>query len=119
MNTVYYLKTCDTCKRILKQLKLPNGIIYREIKTQPIDENELEVMYNLTQNYEILFNKKSKLYKELDLKTKNLSEIDYKKYLLDHYTFLNRPIFLLNENIFIGNSTKNIETLEKFLSNEF
>ena len=119
MNVVFYLKTCDTCKRILNQLPLPNDLIFREIKTQPIDEVELQLMYNLTGNYEILFNKKSQLYKNLNLKSRNLTENDFKTLLLEHYTYLNRPVFLLKDKIFIGNSLKNIQSLETFLTHEF
>lgn len=118
MKVVFYLKTCDTCIRILKALNLPNDIIYREIKSQPINDEELEMMYNFTKSYEILFNKKSKLYKEKGLKDLKLEEKDYKKHLLEHYTFLNRPVFLLENTIFVGNSAKNIESLKNYLKNE-
>ena len=118
MNIVFYLKTCDTCTRILKTLNLPKDIIYREIKSQPINEEELEKMYNLTKSYEMLFNKKSKLYKELELKDLKLKEEDYKKFLLEHYTFLNRPVFILENTIFVGNSRKNIAILEDYLENK-
>jgi len=38
-----------------------------------------------------------------------LGELDYKKYILDEYTFLKRPVILINDEIFIGNSKKIIE----------
>jgi arsenate reductase-like glutaredoxin family protein len=41
MKKVFYLKTCDTCLKILKQFDL-NGWEKREIKTQPITEEEIE-----------------------------------------------------------------------------
>jgi len=40
MKKVFYLKTCDTCLKILKQFDL-NGWEKREIKTQPITEEEI------------------------------------------------------------------------------
>ena len=58
MKKVFYLKTCDTCLKILKQFDL-NGWEKREIKTQPITEEEIEEMYKISQSYEALFNKKS------------------------------------------------------------
>ncbi|HBK82895.1 MAG TPA: arsenate reductase, partial [Flavobacterium sp.] len=45
-------------------------------------------------------------------------ESDYKKYLLEHYTFLNRPVFIINNKIYIGNSQKNIKEVQIVLENE-
>ena len=60
-----------------------------------------------------LFNKRAKLYKSMDLKNQVLSEADYRQFLLDEYTFLKRPVFILDEEIFIGNSKKVIEKLKE------
>jgi arsenate reductase-like glutaredoxin family protein len=119
MNVVFYLATCDTCKRILKQLQLPENIVYRELKSQPISEEELDRLFLFSKSYESLFNKRAKLYQEYGLKEQKLFETDYKKYLLEHFTFLNRPVFLFQDKIFIGNSPKNIQSLETFLTSEF
>ena len=119
MKVVYYLESCNTCKKILNKIQLPKDIIYRELKKNPIIESELNELYLVSKSYESLLNKRAKLYQEYKLKDKNLSDDEYKKYLLEHYTFLNRPIFLFENNIFIGNSEKNIQSLETFLSNEF
>jgi arsenate reductase len=42
----------------------------------------------------------------MGLKDENLSEADFKRYLLEHYTFLNRPVIIRDDQIFIGNSPK-------------
>ena len=39
---------------------------------------------------------------------KELSEQDYKDLILDHYTFLKRPVIIYNDKIFIGNSKKTV-----------
>jgi arsenate reductase len=52
----------------------------------------------------------------LDLKNKSLLEADYKMYLLQHYTFLSRPVFIIDGKIYIGNSQKNIAEVIKVLS---
>ena len=36
--------------------------------------------------------------------TKNLTEIDFKNLILEHYTFLKRPILINDDQIFVGNS---------------
>ena len=73
-------------------------------------------MHQLSGSYEALFSKKAQLYKSLDLKNKNLTEADYKKYILEHYTFLSRPVFIIENKIYIGNSQKNILEVLNVLS---
>jgi arsenate reductase len=80
------------------------NLVFRDIKQDPITAEELNEMVQLSGSYEALFSKKAILYKTLDLKNKNLTEIDYKNYILDHYTFLSRPVFIIDNKIFIGNS---------------
>ena len=67
-------------------------------------------------SYEALFSKKAQLYKSLGLKDKALTEADFKKYILEHYTFLSRPVFIINGAIYIGNSQQNILQVHKALS---
>ncbi len=104
MNKIYYLASCDTCRKIIKNLPKDNNLVFHDIKQNPITEIELEEMYQLSGSYEALFSKKAQLYKSLDLKNKNLTEADFKKYLLEHYTFLSRPVFIIDGKIYIGNS---------------
>lgn len=116
MKKVYFLQTCDTCRRILKEVGVGISEFERqEIKTNPITVSQLEFLHKLSGSYESLFNKRAKLYREMDLKNQNLSEIDYKQYILDEYTFLKRPVFVANDDIFIGNSKKVIESLKLVL----
>lgn len=114
MKKVYFLQTCDTCRRILKEVNL-DGFEKQEIKTNPITVAQLESMRELTDSYESLFNKRAKLYREMDLKNQNLTEADYKQYILDEYTFLKRPVFIVNDQIFIGNSKKVVESLKELV----
>jgi arsenate reductase len=112
MKKVYFLKTCDTCKRILKEVNT-DGFELQNIKENSITASQLEEIYALSGSYEALFNKRARLYASLGLKDKNLSENDFKKHLLEEYTFLKRPVFIVDEDIFIGNSKKVIESLKE------
>ena len=118
IDTIYYLASCDTCRKIIKSLPNADRLSFHDIRQNPITENELEALYQLSGSYEALFSKKAQLYKEKDLKSKSLTEADYKKYLLEHYTFLSRPVVILDDEIFIGNSQPNVLKLQKALSNE-
>ena len=112
MKKVYFLQTCDTCRRILKEVNT-DGFERQEIKANPLSVTQLDEMYALSGSYEDLFNKRAKLYKAMDLKNQTLSEIDYRQYILDEYTFLKRPVFIFDDEIFIGNSKKVIEKLKE------
>ncbi len=92
-----------------------DGFEKQEIKANPVTVNQLEEMYKISDSYEALFNKRAKLYKSMDLKNQTISEADYRQYILDEYTFLKRPVFMIDEEIFIGNSKKEIERLKEFL----
>lgn len=111
MKKVYFLQTCDTCRRILKEVNL-EGFERQEIKTSPISVAQLEQMHALSQSYEALFNKRAKKYKAMGLKNESISEQDYKQFILDEYTFLKRPVFIVDSDIFIGNSKKEVERLK-------
>jgi len=115
-NKIYYLASCDTCRKIIKSLPKDTNLIFHDIKQNPISIEELEEMHQLSGSYEALFSKKAQLYKSMDLKNKSLTENDYKKYILEHYTFLSRPVFIINNAIYIGNSQKNILEVMKALA---
>lgn len=114
-NKIYYLASCDTCRKIIKSLPKDNNLVFHDIKQDPITVEELEEMQALSGSYEALFSKKAQLYKSMGLKDKNLTEDDFKKYILEHYTFLSRPVFIIDGKIFIGNSQQNILQVMKAL----
>ena len=101
--------------RILKELNPSPSFIIQDIKEQEITVAQLEEMHKLSRSYEALFSKRAKLYKEMDLKNQNLEERDYKQYILQHYTFLKRPVIITDSEIFIGNSQKNIKAAKTAL----
>jgi len=103
---IYHLSTCDTCKRILNELNPSLDFVLQDIKSEAITPDQLEEMKSLTGDYESLFSKRARLYKERDLKNKHLTEDNYKDLILEHYTFLKRPVILYDNQIFVGNSKK-------------
>lgn len=116
MNKIYYLASCDTCRKIIKGLPANHNLAFHDIKQDPITVDELEKMAELSGSYEALFSKKAQLYKSMDLKNQSLTEADFKKYILEHYTFLSRPVFIINDKIYIGNSQQNIHKVHLALA---
>ncbi len=114
MKKVYYLSTCSTCARILDDLKLKKkGYTMQDIKTEPITSAQLEEMKELAGSYEKLFSRIALKFRAWGLNEKKLTEKDYKKYILEEYTFLKRPVILTKGQIFIGNSKSNIAAAAK------
>ena len=113
MKKVFYLKTCGTNKKIMTPLDLSDWEM-REIKSQPVTEAELKEMYDKTKSYEALFSKKSTQIKERGIDVNSLKEKDFKKLILDHYSFLKRPVFVTDKEVFAGSDKKNLENLNAF-----
>ena len=113
MKKVFYLKTCGTNKKIMTPLDLSDWEL-REIKSNPVTEDELEEMYEKTKSYEALFSKKSTQIKERGIDVSSLKEQDFKKLILDHYSFLKRPVFITDKEVFAGSDKKNLENLNAF-----
>ncbi|MBS1634669.1 MAG: arsenate reductase [Bacteroidetes bacterium] len=114
MKKIYYLSTCDTCKRIIDELGLKSkGFIFQDIKTEKITAAQLEEMKALSGSYESLFSRVALKYKTLD--PKPTTEAEYKKLILGEYTFLKRPVILIGKSVFVGNSKSNIEAAKNAL----
>ncbi|MCF8371107.1 MAG: hypothetical protein K9H64_05755 [Bacteroidales bacterium] len=115
MRKVYYLSTCSTCQRILKELAPLDNFILQDIKSEAISETQLDEMKKLAGSYEALFSRRSRKYGEMGLAGKQLMEPEIRELILQEYTFLKRPVFVVDEKIYVGNSKKNVEALKSEL----
>lgn len=118
MRKIYYLKTCSTCQRILKSLPQLDTFELQDIKTEPMTVKQVDEMQQMAGSYEVLFSKRATLYKEMGLKDEKLTEADFKRYIMEHYTFLSRPVIIADGKIFVGNSAKTVGAAIDFLNNE-
>ena len=117
MKKVYYLATCSTCIRILKELdSFLTDFKLQDIKTEKISSEEIDQMKALSGSYESLFSRRAMKCKSMGLSSKNLQEEDYKQLVLGEYTFLKRPVFIIADKIFIGNSAKVVEAVKTALT---
>ncbi|KAB8155730.1 hypothetical protein EZY14_000540 [Kordia sp. TARA_039_SRF] len=116
MKKIYHLSTCNTCQRILKELQPSDDVVLQDIKEEAITAQQLEAMKALSGSYEALFSKRARLYREKGLKNQNLTEDDFKNYILEHYTFLKRPVMLVDNQIFIGNAAKTVAAAKEALA---
>lgn len=104
MSKVYYLKSCSTCQRILKEWDLNETVELQNIKVDKMTPGQVDEMIKLAGSAEALFSRKAMKYRALGLHEKDLSEKEYRQLIIDEYTFLKRPVLLHNNQIFIGNS---------------
>ncbi|MEO1415516.1 MAG: ArsC/Spx/MgsR family protein [Bacteroidota bacterium] len=116
MTQIFYLSTCSTCKRIIGELNLGSDVVMREIKSEPMTAEEVDRMKDLAGSYEALFSRRAMKYRALGLHEQELSEEDYRQHILDEYTFLKRPVIMVGDQIFVGNTKKVVaaakETME-------
>ncbi|NQY10366.1 MAG: hypothetical protein HRT71_12740 [Flavobacteriales bacterium] len=109
MKKIYHLASCSTCVRIIKELDPDSNYELQDIKSNKITEEQIEEMHALSNSYEDIFSRKAMKYRAMNLGEKDLSEAGYRQLILDEYTFLKRPVIIINDQIFIGNSKKNVE----------
>ena len=110
MKKIYHLSTCTTCQRILGECDL-TGFTLQDIKTEKISPAELDALKEKAGSYEALFSRRAVKYKELGLKDQVLTEADYRRLILEEYTFLKRPVVIAGKKIFVGSEKKTVEAL--------
>jgi arsenate reductase len=117
MKKIYHLGTCTTCQAIIEETGIDKkGFDMQDIKTQAITAAQLDEMKAKTGSYESLFSRRAMKYKEMGLKDKSLTENDYRKLILEEYTFLKRPVVFVNDKIFVGSEKKTVAALKSALS---
>ena len=103
INTIFYLSTCDTCKRIINQINDLTQFELIDIKKKNITALELKEISQLSNlSFENLFNRRSQKFK-LIVK-EGLADHDYFRMILEEYTFLQRPVIVYRNQVFVGNS---------------
>lgn len=116
MKKAFYLSTCDTCKKILNTLNLPEDIELQDLKTKNIGVVDLEYLREQVSSYQDLLNKRARIYKELNLKERTLEDREIKVLILEHYTLLKRPVIVYQDAFFIGNSKSTKQELQDYFN---
>ena len=116
MKKIYHLSTCNTCQRIINDLGGASVFELQNVKEQHITEKELDQFKEAAGSYAALFNKRARKYRLQGWHEKELTEADYKRLILEEYTFLKRPIVVLDTQFFIGNSKKVVAAAKEALT---
>lgn len=112
MKKIYHLSTCTTCQKIIAELNGGEGFELQDIKTEKITPEQLDEMKEKVGSYEDLFSRKAIKFRSRGLNEQELNEQDYRNLILEEYTFLKRPVILIDGEIFIGNTKKAIESVK-------
>ena len=111
---IYHLGNCTTCQAIIKDTAIDKkGFEMQDIKFEKITPAQLDQMKKMSGSYESLFSRRALKYKALGLKDKKLEEKDYRNYILEEYTFLKRPVVIIDAQIFVGSEKKTVAALKK------
>ena len=118
MRKIYHLASCSTCQRIIKELGGLEGFENQNIKEEKIKASQLDEMKKQTDNYESLFSRRAMKFRGMGLHEKTLTEKDYRKLILEEYTFLKRPVIFIDDEIFVGNAKKTVQAAKTKLGIE-
>lgn len=113
MKKIFHLSTCNTNQRILKELNPGPEVELQDIKQENIDGETLDFLKEKVGSYEALFSKRAMKFRSMGLNEMNLKEDDYRKYMLEEYTFLKRPFMINGDEVFVGNAKKTVEAAVK------
>ncbi len=116
MKRIYYLSTCTTCKRILKEIEF-NKDAYElvDLKETNIDSETLDLVISKEGSADNVINKRAILYRELSKDGFNYSDDEIKQLILENYTLIKRPLFIIDDNVFLGNSKKIVELIKQHI----
>ena len=86
----------------MKALNLPSEVTLVDIKKEPLDAPLLDLLYAKTHSYKALLNTRAQKLKGID--KQELTEANIKALLLEHYSYLKRPVLVFNDQLFVGNA---------------
>ncbi len=118
MKKIFHLSSCSTNSKILKAINPGKDVVLQDIKQQNIDPETLDWLKEKVGSYEALFSKKAMKFRSLGLHEMKLSEQDYRKYMLEEYTFLKRPFMINGNEVFIGNTKAVVESAVSSFQNK-
>lgn len=100
----YGLPNCSTCQKALRRLDYhrvqPTKM--RNIKEEPLTREEIERLAKMLGGAENLFSRRSIKYRELGLRDRTISEDEMLDLMASEYTFLKRPILVIDNKAVAG-----------------
>ena len=96
---LYGLKSCDSCKKALAQLRAAGReVAFLDIRTEPLDATQLSDLL-AHHGADILLNRKSKTWRNLDETARALPP---QTLLAQHPSVIKRPVIFIETGSFVG-----------------
>lgn len=115
-NTFLYLSSCSTCIRIIKALGIEEAPYLQDVKQQKATPEQLAFLYEYTQSYEALINKRGRVFAQLKREGMVFTEAVYKRLLETEYSCLKRPILIWDNKVYLGNAKKTITAMHNAIN---
>ncbi len=112
--TFYWSPDCSTCQKAKRFLERHSVAIsrVRDIKEEPLSRSEVEDISEMLGGAENLFSRRAVKYREMKLAERELSAGEMLDLMAEEYTFLKRPILVIDGKATAGFFEK---TFESFL----
>jgi len=108
--TFFTLPNCKTCQRIDADLDpAGHGAVICDIKAEGISAEQLDAMQVHAGSYAALFSRRAMKFRAMGLADQDLKEADYRRLILEEYTFLKRPVLLTDSAVFAGSAKASVE----------
>ena len=88
----------------------------QDIKTDNIEAEALDNLAKEHGSYEALFSKRAMKFRAMGLHERVVLEQEFRELILSEYTFLKRPVIIVDEASFVGNSKKVVEAAKAKLN---
>ena len=109
--TFYWLENCSTCqkaKRFLERHGIKN-YEKRDIKENPLSRDEVVKLSAIIGGADNLFSRRAVKYREMKLNERELSAPEMIDLMASEYTFLKRPVLVINDKAIAGFFEKQFE----------
>jgi len=100
----------------MKEWAVDDTFELQDIKSEKMTPAQVDQMIEMAGSALALFSKRAMKYRAMGLHEKELSDAEMRQLIIDEYTFLKRPVLILNDQIFVGNAKKNIAAAKTALA---
>jgi arsenate reductase-like glutaredoxin family protein len=90
----------------MKEWNVDDSFELQNIKEDKMTGTQVDQMIEMAGSAAALFSKRSMKYRAMGLHERELTEAEMRQFIIDEYTFLSRPVLILDDAIFVGNSKK-------------
>lgn len=102
--------------RIIKELGIEEASYLQDVKQQKATSEQLAFLYEYTQSFEALINKRGRVFAQLKREGTVFTDDVYKDLLENEYSCLKRPILIWNNNVYLGNAKKTVAQMKTALN---